>query len=101
MITVAAGDEIAAQLADPTIVLEAYERLRGVESHRRNVAHFEQQASLDGNARLDQVFDHFVLRIEHDPAAVSQLRQRDAMAASAKPEFDPVVKRALAQHALA
>src|SRR5205823_6464019 len=95
VIAVAAGDEVAAELMDGIALREANARLGRIEIQRRDVAHVEQHASTGGDARMDQILDELVLRVQHDSPAIGQLGERDPMTAAGEAQLDAAMNRAL------
>ncbi len=67
---------------------------------QRHLAHFEAQVAAGRHARGHQVDDDFVLRVDRDRVA-GQFLQVDAVALAAEGQFEAVVQRPFAPHALA
>jgi hypothetical protein len=62
---------------------------------------FEQDLSSGAEARRDQIFDHFLLRIDGDGLAAGQIRQIDAVAGAAEAELDTSVHKTFSSQAIA
>ena len=62
---------------------------------------FEEDLAARGEARIGQVFDHFMLRIDRDRFAAGEIREIDAMSAFAETQIYAVVDQAFALEACA
>ena len=80
VIAVAAGNEIADQIARRAVVGEADARPFGVEVVHRDVRHVEPQRRARGLVRVDQIAHDLVLAVNRDPAAAGQRGKVDAVA---------------------
>src|SRR5216684_1597685 len=67
---------------------------------KRYVLHSEKNRSAGIQARLHQVLDYLVLRVDHDRAPAGQLGERDAVRMPAEAQIDAMVHEALALQAL-
>ena len=67
----------------------------------RDGVDLEDERPSVGQSRLDQVFHHFVLRVDGDRAASGQFVEVNAMPAPIETQFDPVVHQSLAAQPLA
>src|SRR5262249_10510618 len=99
MRAVAAGDVVALDLDRARLVPAMDPRLRGFDAGEPHVAHAEEDLAVRVEAPLDEVLDHFMLRIERHALAREPL-EVDAVAAPVEAQLDPLVDRALARHAL-
>jgi hypothetical protein len=92
---VAPGNEIAFQFFDGSSVLEAN---LGICVDVMNASGFglEEDPPSSAKPRRDQILDHFMLRVDGDGLAASQLRQIDAMANTAEAQLDAAVHQTFA-----
>ena len=58
------------------------------------VGRFQENAAACGQARVEKIGGNFILRIDRDGAAASEVFEVDAMAASAKAQLDAVMSQA-------
>ena len=101
VVAVAAGDDVALQLAPAALVREADAGPLGLEIVDGDVGHLEEQRQARVEAEADQVLHDLGLAVDHDRAPAGQLAQRDPMPLAVELELDAVVDDALALQALA
>ena len=101
MEAVAAGDQIALELARPALVLERDPGPVGVDVVHRDAAHLEEERLAGVQADPDQVLHDLGLAVDHDRRPAGQLAQRDAVPLAVELEADPMVDDSLAGQPLA
>jgi len=98
---VAAGDEVAAELAGRSARVAESDARRAVEPGESHAADLEEDLPTGGQARGDQIPQELVLRVKDDAASAGQRREIDAVGPAAEAQADAAVHRALAHHAVA
>src|SRR6185437_12563756 len=98
---VAAGDEVAAQLAPAALVAVGDARAVAVDFGERHVVGLKAQRVARIEPDADQVLHHLGLTVDHDRRAAGQLGERDAVTLAVELERHAVVDDALAVHPLA
>ena len=105
MRAVASRDEIASDLLRFTVLTKPDGRLRGrfrlAEIANAYVFHIEKNLPSRCQSRLHQIFDHFVLRVNHDAAPAGKLFEIDMVRAPRKPQVHPVMNQPFPPHPLA
>src|SRR6185369_3300044 len=99
--SVAAGNEIARELARLATLAEGNARLVGVEVANRDAFDAEADVAARCEARGDEVLDHLVLGVHSDRAPAGEHRQIDTVALTAEAELDAVMEHAFALHPFA
>jgi hypothetical protein len=99
--SVAAGDEVAGDLALAASVAEADAGGFGVDSQHGGRRGAEAQLAPRAEPRRGQVLDDLVLRVEGDGLPAGERVQIDAVALAREAEEDPLVHRSFALHAVA
>src|SRR5262245_10046284 len=98
--TVAAADEVAAELFLLAVVPEANFRRAAAEIVHAHVARLEQNLSAIGKPPRDQVLHHLLLAVDGH-ALADELAEIDVVQRAAEGKIDPVVEHAFALHARA
>src|SRR5215207_1557427 len=97
---VAAGDEVAEQLARLAVLGERDDRCLIGEPRRGHAADLEVQRAAGPQPCLDQVLHDLVLAVDRDRATSGQLRHVDAMTTAVEREVDAGVPHALTPQAV-
>src|SRR5262249_6781901 len=97
----ASGNEIADKFVLDSVVLVANSRKIGVEPVHAHVFYFEMHMPLGGDARVVQIFQNLVLRVNRDPSSASEFFKVDAVPAAVEAQLDSVMNQALFLQALA
>ena len=101
MKAIAAADKIADHLVRLAVVLKVNARRLAIEIVDANATRLEQNLSTGLQPRLNEIFHHFVLRVNGYGAPAGQLVHIDAVALPVKAQLDAVMDQSLTAHALA
>ena len=101
MEAVAAGDEVAGDLAGGILATVTDQRLPAGEAGERDVAHLEMDGAAGGEACGDQILDQLVLAIDRDALAAGERGKVDPVSVPGEADLDPVMGQALAPHPFA
>src|SRR5262249_54562181 len=94
---VATGDEVAGDFMGFAVFFEIDFGVRVVEVTHSDLFRFEDHLAAGGCARVVEVFQHLMLRVDGDGFA-GKFLEIEPMAAAAEAEFDAVVYQTFALH---
>ena len=97
---IAAGDEVAVDVALGVLATEADSGRGGIEIVNADGGCFKDDQARGTEAGFDQIFDHLLLAV-HGDGASDEFGEIDAMAAVAETELDAVVNEAFTLEACA